>query len=226
MELTNNTQQIELITKAEFSRRIGIEILGGKPLSRAWATNFFKKNSDLVNDDGKIDFYRSIERYRNTKDATRNAQRRAAEKKRGLDQIPSPPHTGVVDSGIDDQIRNKIFTDILSDIRRLEADRKLTSDKIGELTQREQLIKAMFDSKMAELKYYKELGRSADIEDILVANSQIVSAVRSKLLAHPSKTAPKLFNKTIYEIEIKLFDAMNEILLELNGLSSPEVYNG
>jgi hypothetical protein len=221
MEITNNNTNNEVITKAEFARRVGIKLLGGKSLSRAWATNFFKKNSDLVNDDGKVDYLLSVDRYQTTKDATRNAQRAASEKRRGVDQIPKP-RSDEASCGLDDKTRDRIFSDILSDIRRMEVENKLNPNKVGELVQREQLVKAMFDSKMAELKYYRELGRSADIEDIIAANAQITTAIRSKLLAHPSKVAPKLFGKTIHEIESRLLDAVNEILTELNGLSIPE----
>ena len=220
MELTNNTES-ELITKAEFARRLGERIQGGKAFSRAWATNFFKKNSDLVNDRGKVDFYLSVMRYQKTKDATRNAQRSAAQKRRGVDQVPSVDQ--ITNSILEERTKKKVYSDVLSEIRELENNKTLNANKIGELTQREQLIKAMFDSKMTELKYYRELGKSADIDDIIAANAQISTAIRSKLVAHPAKMAPRLFNKSIPEIESRLLDAVNEILTELHSLSVPEV---
>lgn len=228
MELTDNKQNVntqELITRAEFSRRLGIEVLGGKPLSRAWATNFFKKNLDLVNADGLVDYYLSVERYQTTKDATRNMQRLAAEKKRGIDQVPGVPQVDRIDYGIDEKTRTMVFDDVLKNIRDLEQQNKLDTSAIGRMTQKEQLVKAMFDSKMAELKYYKELGRSADIEDVIAANAQIVTAIRSKILALPPKVSPKLVNRAIHEIEARLLDAVNEILTELNSLSTVEVPN-
>ena len=210
----------ELITKAEFARRIGTEINKGAPLSRAWATKFFKKHPDLVNAEGKVLFHAAVERYKTTRDATRNAQRQSSAKQRektGTAQVPKRK-TEEPPAAADDDFEEKVLSAVIGCINDEEL-KNLTPEQIGERTQKAQLVRAEFDAKMAELKFYKELGELIHIEDVERVNGRIAAAVRAALLGIPSKLSPALEGLSVDAIDSRLREEINTILTELNNLN-------
>ncbi len=215
----------EFITKAEFARRIGTEINKGNPMSRAWATKFFKKHPDLVNDEGKVRYQAAVERYKSTQDATRNAQRQQSAKTRKTgkvenkkDPIPVPENKQVKESKTEDeQLQDRILSAVIGKINTEDLE-KLSLEEIGERTQKAQLIRAEFDAKMAELKFYKELGELIHIEDVERVNSRIAAAVRAALLGIPAKLSPALEGLPVDRINDELKDEINTVLEQLNSL--------
>jgi len=215
----------ELITKAEFARRIGTRIQKGDPMSRAWATKFFKKHPDLLTEDGKVKYNESVKRYKSTQDATRNPQRlKSAEKRKEKKAVKPVPEKQQkkIDPVNEDQLDDDIFSAVIGRINFEELD-GLSTEEIGERTQKAQLVRAEFDAKMSELRFYKELGELIHIEDVERVNSRIAAAVRAALLGIPAKLSPALEGLPVDKINDELQEEVNTILEQLSSLKyTPE----
>ena len=127
-----------------------------------------------------------------------------------------------IDPVNEDQLDDDIFSAVIGRINFEELD-GLSTEEIGERTQKAQLVRAEFDAKMSELRFYKELGELIHIEDVERVNSRIAAAVRAALLGIPAKLSPALEGLPVDKINDELQEEVNTILEQLSSLKyTPE----
>lgn len=214
MNESGNTEQSEQrVTAADLHRITGF--------SKAHISNLKRDGKLLFTKDAdnreRILLSDALKQFEGSRDYNRDGQRQWAEKQRKgrtltLPNIPGQAAPGEIDPGNPHNLKDGIVLTVEF------GNIKCKDEHIGKETQRSKLMKETFEAQLSEMEFKEKCGQLTTVQGVQEANRRIAGSIRSKLLAHPTKSAPRCEMKTAAEVQYILEDAVNEILTDLYQL--------
>lgn len=199
---------MELISQAEFARRVGA--------SKQRVNVLVNEGRLPITEQKKIPYEQALAVWETCRDITYSTQAAIGRAKKG-----KPPTTSI--TAIDVEMEKEIVKAVqYTEPKKVDDEDEdvVLDDATPDLKQRLNLAKTLKEEAVAktkELEYMEKKKLYVHIDDIKQDASALGAEIREKLLVIPSRIASSLYGREVNEIEDAIQDEINSVLEGLKG---------
>lgn len=198
---------MELISQAEFARRVG---------ASKQRVNVLVNEGRLPLVDKKIPYEQAVAVWETCRDITYSTQAAIGRAKKG-----HHPTTSI--TAIDVEMEKEIVKAVQQPapvVKSEDDEETVLEDATPDLKQRLNLAKTLKEEAVAktkELEYLEKKKKYIHIDDIKADAQALGAELREKLLVIPSRVAPSVYGREVVEIEDAIMQEINAVLEGLKG---------
>jgi phage terminase Nu1 subunit (DNA packaging protein) len=193
----------EYVTQTTFGRRIGVTHAAIYNAVRSGRIDIVETSKGM-----RLDWITEFPKFvRSTSNPTIRKKFKNMKEYSGLRMKRNSKHLNISKTKNEKQGNGKIVEQELRNVFTMKIEEMDTGD-ILELTT---AIKA----KKAQLEYEKELGKKIDLDEVLIAQEEIATAVKSAVLSIPDRVCSEMVGMNAHEMHRLLTEELNHALTSL-----------